>query len=567
MGRKRASVGAAKPRRPAVSNPFEERDNRRQRRVVLNKSGRGTRRNVALARALSHRKREKAILPELKRLGKANVFRDRRFGEHDSSIPEEEKILARFKKLRSNRSLYDLSDTDVNGQRSGKKKRKMELTHLGQSLSVEDDEVQEEKEFKRLMKEHGLMDADEGDGSEDDDDVKLDATELMQRVHDAAKISENIKKSKREIMEEVVAKAKLFKMERQRQKEFDEEERDRLDADFREIMHEGLLDMRPTRKDKKKKEFEGMMERLKNGEAAIQEDTEEEHEEDEYDKTISSLAFEARIAASDRTLTPEEKAKRELEKLQEQQKDLEARMKGIVEEEDPKTKQAADEIFFASEEVTKQEDEEKSDEDGKEESDDADSIEEELMHQMMQNVKSKRTGRISVDERADTIEKAKAELPFVINVPESHVEFITFIDKHGCRRKELGVVLDRMRKCNSKHLKDENRQKLEQLQRILIDHVALLAERYVAAKEECEEEMQACFDGVFHLAREISDSTAKVFGERLQKMRTVLMKQLREATLTSNAGGDYGSDVVKLSRGGSIFERRKQGGHKVSYRE
>ena len=69
------------------------------------------------------------MLPEYERKGRAGGIVDRRFGENDSTLTPEERMLERFTKERQRTSRgvdFNLEDDE-------------ELTHYGQSLSALDD--------------------------------------------------------------------------------------------------------------------------------------------------------------------------------------------------------------------------------------------------------------------------------------------------------------------------------------------------------------------------------------------------------------------------------------------
>lgn len=613
-----------KAKAAALSNPFEERDNRKQKRDVLNRNLKGSKRNVALARSLAHEKRKRTLLGEFKEMGKANSFQDKRFGEKNEDISEEEKMLERFKKLRSKRGLYDLSDTDGKGA-ANRKKSKVEFTHLGQSLSESGGaDMEMEEEFKRLLREEGL---DEDDGS--DPGEKIDANALMEQIQSASN-NDDRSKSKKEVMQEVIAKAKMFKLNRQREKEQDDEERERLDDAFKGLMSDGLFHLRPTRRQRQAKEMEDMMERLrksKEAKSGEEQDTEQndkppkstddddEDEDDDFDRTVRGLVFEARAAASDRTLTPEERAKREFEKLKEQQEALERRMKGHFSDEEEsddedlsgkrrKRKNQPKKSFFEStgsdEEEAEEDDEEGEDEDeeadedeeeGDSEDDDDDSddsdadqeLERHLLEQLAlrkkedeAKAKAKSTKRkgISIDRRADLIEEAKEELPFILDAPESHGDLLKLMDKYNCADK-MGEVVKRIRTSNSIHLLAENREKMNRFLEILVDHYVWVVERHAAACNDFEEDtpeglvtynetLKACLKSIYELCHDIKDTAGQVFCNRLGRMQLTLGKQLSNAAaFGANAGGDFGCLSTHLSKGGSLYHRKK-GGHKVS---
>jgi hypothetical protein len=65
---------------------------------VLNRKVKGANRNVAEARKAAVEKRQKTIGVEYKNRDKVNSFVDKRFGEDDENLTNEEKMLMRFAK-------------------------------------------------------------------------------------------------------------------------------------------------------------------------------------------------------------------------------------------------------------------------------------------------------------------------------------------------------------------------------------------------------------------------------------------------------------------------------------
>ena len=137
------------------------------------------------------------------------------------------------------------------------------------------------------------------------------------------------KKSKKEIMEELIRKSKLFKAERQMQKEQDEDERERLDDVLQDLLRatDSGLKMRKTRAEEK----EEMMQRLLSGKSSEggKKDDEKKPERDAFDTMALDISREARAAAaSNRTKTAEEIAKEDREELERLEQEREARMRG-----------------------------------------------------------------------------------------------------------------------------------------------------------------------------------------------------------------------------------------------
>jgi nucleolar protein 14 len=151
----------------------------------------------------------------------------------------------------------------------------------------------------------------------------------------------NVKKTRNEIMKEVILKSKTFKRERQMQKEMDLNVQEDLDKDLEEIR--GMLAPMPTRIKSEGKmvvnqERLGMLNGFDGSKAQITgELAKDQQEPSDYDKVFRELAFEKRAKPTDRQKTEEEIAidmKKELEK---QEARRIRRMKGLPSDDEEDT--------------------------------------------------------------------------------------------------------------------------------------------------------------------------------------------------------------------------------------
>jgi len=239
--------------------------------------------------------RKETLLVEYKQLRKSNAFIDRRFGEDDEALTADERALLRFQKQRlrdlagSKFTLSDAGDDGPGGQEEP-------LTHLGRSLAE-------------------LEDGGPGWGSDDEDDAGLD-DQLTRDLHfgggfvpsqrgsrggddDAAPA---VHKSKKEVMEEIIAKSKMHKALKAQQKEEDDKEIDALDAQWKDLVGgTALLGMlRPKG--------------AKLGAQAV------DDSDKRFDVLTKELVFEAKAQPGERTLTAEELAEFERRRLEELEK-------------------------------------------------------------------------------------------------------------------------------------------------------------------------------------------------------------------------------------------------------
>ncbi|RKP07461.1 nucleolar protein 14, partial [Thamnocephalis sphaerospora] len=118
-------------------NPFETKTTRQKHEVVGRKT-KGIVGRPGLTKQVGEEKRRKTLLVEMHNKNKAGGIVDRRFGENDTNMSLEDKMLERFTKERQRRSrsggagarTFNLED-DGSGDESGL----MNLTHMGQSLA------------------------------------------------------------------------------------------------------------------------------------------------------------------------------------------------------------------------------------------------------------------------------------------------------------------------------------------------------------------------------------------------------------------------------------------------
>ena len=230
--------------------------------------------------------RKDTLLVEYRQLKKNNAFVDRRFGENDEGLTQEEKALLRFQKQRSKElasSKFALGDEQEDDFKDDV------LTHLGQSI------VDTEGEGP-----WSTVEEDDGRGNE--------AERLLEQYHfgGGGTDEEDRHKTKKEIMEEVIAKSKMFKAMKAKEKEGDLEATAALDDAWKEISQNQLAGMvRPTG---------SRVEENMKSKALMTED------DRKFDAITRELVFEAKAQAGDRTLTKEELADLERQRLEELEK-------------------------------------------------------------------------------------------------------------------------------------------------------------------------------------------------------------------------------------------------------
>nr|XP_037839080.1 nucleolar protein 14 isoform X2 [Chlorocebus sabaeus] len=457
-----APAGARGGPAKANSNPFEVKVNRQKFQIL----GRKTRHDVGLpgvSRARALRKRTQTLLKEYKERDKSNVFRDKRFGEYNSSMSPEEKMMKRFaleqQRHHEKKSIYNLNEDE-------------ELTHYGQSLAD-------------IEKHNDIVDSDSD--AEDRGALSAELTAahfgggggLLHKKTQQEGEEQGKAKSRKELIEELIAKSKQEKRERQAQREDALELTEKLDQDWKEI--QTLLSHKTPKSENR--------------------DKKEKPKPDAYDMMVRELGFEMKAQPSNRMKTEAELAKEEQERLKKLEAERLRRMLGKDEDENVKKPKhvSADDLNDGfvldkddrrllsykdgkmnveedgQEEQSKEDsdpesNEEEGDSSGREDTEENDSpdshsdlesnveSEEENEKPAKEQRQTPGRGPMSGKERAG--EAAGDELPY------------TFA---GRSMEEQLLVVERIQKCNHPSLAEGNKEKLEKLFGFLLEYVGDLA--------------------------------------------------------------------------------------------
>uniref|UniRef100_UPI0037E97761 nucleolar protein 14 n=1 Tax=Semicossyphus pulcher TaxID=241346 RepID=UPI0037E97761 len=480
------------------NNPFEVKINRKKFDVL----GRKSKHDVGLpgvSRSKAINKRKETLLKEYKQKNKSNKLIDRRFGEYDTKMAPEDKILKRFamerQRVHDKKDVYNLNEEE-------------ELTHYGQSLAemekfndlVNSDDESEEK---------GLLSAEltashfGGGGGL----LRKKASGDQQEEEGSQRA-----KSRQELIEELIQKSKQEKRERQVQKEEAQELTEKLDQEWKSIQ---ALMVKKTPK----------------GESADK--PEEKPKPEEYDMMVRELGFEMKAQPSEKMKTPEELAREAREKLQKLESDRLRRMMGeevgdgaqsqihisaddlndgfILDKEDKKTLsyqdgkwnigeesegdkedeeddeeeegEAGDEEEESEAEEVEEEEEEEEDEDeegsgDEEEEEDGHSdleSEQESEDEERQDENTSAKPTLSKEEVKAQQEAAKAELPYTFTAPESYSDLKDLL--HGHTPENQRIILARTQKCNHPSLAVGNKLKLQKLFGFLLEYIGEVATR------------------------------------------------------------------------------------------
>ncbi|XP_076835820.1 nucleolar protein 14 [Brachyhypopomus gauderio] len=480
------------------NNPFEVKVNRKKFEVL----GRKSKHDVGLpgvSRSKAINKRKKTLLKEFRLKHKDNKLIDRRFGEYDTNMAPEDKILKRFalerQRTQAKKDLYNLNEDE-------------ELTHYGQSLA-EIEKLTDMVDSDSDTEERGLLSA------------ELTAANfggggglLRKKTCEDGEEGRGKPKTRQELIEELILKSKQEKRERQAQKEEAEVLTEKLDQDWKSI--QGLLAHKAPKADR-----------------------EEPHQPklDAYDMMVRELGFEMKAQPSEKLKTAEELAREEGERLRKLEVDRQKRMLGDVGENKPPSHLSADDLndgFILDKDDRKtlsyqdgkwnineggdeegekdsleddgegNEEEEDNDDGEEEEKDYADEETEEEEEEGHSDLESEQGSGVDDDDDDDEVEKqdedegkggeqmktndeevvsqeemkamqeaARDELPYTFKAPESYGDLKAMLQGHSAEQQRL--IVERTQKCNHPSLAIGNKNKLQRLFGFLLEYVGELA--------------------------------------------------------------------------------------------
>ncbi|KAI5982665.1 Nop14-like protein [Pisolithus albus] len=461
--------------------------------------------------------RERTLLKELEERGRVGGIVDRRFGENDPSMSLEERMLERFTRERQRTSkadMFNLEDEE-------------ELTHYGQSLSKVND-----------FDDFGIPMDDDDDDDDDEGDRLADNQE-----------EPTSKKSKKDVMAEVIAKSKEHKLRRQMEKEEGENIRHQLDQDFDSL--KSLLyvsDPSPPE------------DALDNSAETSVPD--EKDDSLDYDKQVRELAFDKRAKPKDRTKTEEELALEKKEALEKAERRRQRRMLG----QDPddsdddmadgrKRKRAPvgddlDDDFVEDDSAVVGAGLDEQDlvsggaDDGEAESEttadtsDGDSEEDEDNYSVSGESANGELGSEQADF-TDTTTTHQAprrkssgvpkELPYTFPAPASHEEFLEIVE--DVQDEDVPVVVERMRAIYHPSFAPDNKLRLQTLTRVLVDHIL-----YITSPPKPRIKLvSSLIPHLFALSRSYPSEAAEYFIGKLSLMYKNLNRGLASGVLEANS--------------------------------
>lgn len=577
---RRLQRGAALENIREQFNPFQFKTNARGPKFEVTtdkpEKKKGILGRPGMAKALGEERRKETLLVEMQRRNRVGGIFDRRFGEGDPSMTPETAAAQRFamekQKAHKKSSMFDLEDDDEPGHG-------ISLTHGGKSLTFgEDGELLDD--FDEEISE---------DGS-DMSDLEEHNRKRLKRLRDQVASHEEgdqeepeRKKSKKEVMEEVIAKSKLHKYERQAAKEDDEDLRLELDKDTADIRR--LLMAKHRRTDPEKPHGGETQDGSKPAALA---GVDKDAFEKDYDLAVKKMVADKRAKPTTRTKTEDQIAEEQSSRLRELEEKRLRRMRGEEvsdsEEDDddisdvePTSKKPAveiirgdgedadfglgkgikmrptatelgfddeddfvidDDLVASGSDLDDLEDDEafdeSDDEDGPAEIDEDD--DDEFTRGLLTETEIKDAVFREAKQGQDGVQ-AEDGLPYTFPCPQNHSEFLEVIEP--ITLSKLPTVVQRIRALYHPKLLSENKEKLGNFSRALVQHIAHLGT--VSDDDDLYPALEMLIRHVHSLAKMFPIEIAKEFRSYLEEMG-------QQRPLALNIG-----DLYILTAIGSIF--------------
>jgi nucleolar protein 14 len=505
----------------------------------------------------------------MQRRNKVGGIMDRRFGENDPTMAPEEKMLERFtqekQRRHKNSSAFDLEE-DGEG----------ELTHMGQSLSLDGPTLTDDFDEEGLT----LSDAEDHAADAESSPYKRRrdlGLEDSDREDDELDGQPERKKTKQEVMKEVIAKSKLHKYERQAAKDEDDDLREELDKEMGELhalLRGGIR--RPTAA--KPLDVPGMNPER----AALLAGSDKIKFDKEYDLRLRQMAQDKKSKPTERSKTEDEKLAEQSRRLQELEARRIRRMQGEPDSEDVErehetkvslgegdgdgeddfglgsgirarnSQNAQEELAVEDEDdfiidddlVASGSDLDTSDEDSLSEEDDDAVVgdDSEFLDGLLTKEESSRpefltgaNGPLQEMELEDA-NGVNGDLAYTFACPQSHDELLDITK--GVVVEDLPTVVRRIRALYHPKLKSENKAKLGHFTVALVDHVHHLANLSPPAPFDI---LEALVRHIHSLAKTFPVEVANAFRKHLKNWNDL-------RALMPSAG-----DLVLLAAIGNIF--------------
>lgn len=315
-------------------NPFEVKAPSRTPKfdISSNKPSKKVVERPAVTRGLGEERRRATLLKELQSRNKVGSMNDRRFGEDDPNMTPEQKAAERFARqaMRVGRK-NDMFNLEEDGD------DELTLTHGGRALDF-DGKVKAVKPLQNDFEESVSGSESEDFDAADDRPRKRLRLDEVEAAADAEEDDQEViterRKTKKEVMQEVMAKSKAYKAARQAQKEDDEDLRAELDQGLGDIFA-ALTQQKPKgRQQLPSPPVTDSEPSIDPSRAAMLAGKSREEAEKDYEANVRQMALEARSKPTFKTKTDEQKAAEEKARLEELERERLRRMRGEPESSD-----------------------------------------------------------------------------------------------------------------------------------------------------------------------------------------------------------------------------------------
>lgn len=524
-------------------NPFEVKAPARPVKfeVTSNKPSKSGPGRPGVTKGLGEERRRETLLKEIQSRNKVGGILDRRFGENDPTMTPEQRAAERFAKQNERKakknSMFNLEDDE--------EEEEMILTHGGEVLGMGDFNMSKRDDFD----ENDLGSSDESiDYNADDINdrprkrLRLDVEDQTDGLAEVADQLPERKKSKAEVMKEVVAKSKLYKYERQQAKEDDDDLRAELDKDMSGI-YEAMREFRGRPKPLPTPPSTDGGLAMNPERAAMLAGKDPKAIEKEYNERMRQMALDARSKPSTRTKTDEEKAAEEAARLQDLERKRLKRMQGEEESSGDEAEQAPKEVDFEEKDdaevfgisqpaaTSARQEIDVEDEDEFVLDDELIASDSDVEMASQSSSDGSQEGESEVEDDGDddfinglvlpptTVNGISAStngdstLAYTYPCPQTHKELLATLQ--GTKAGDLAVIVQRIRALYHSRLAEDNKEKLGKFGIALVKHVAYTADQ---ARPPDFSVIESLLRHLHSMAKTHPDAIAFGYRSRLRKI-------------------------------------------------
>ncbi|XP_046571254.1 nucleolar protein 14-like [Haliotis rubra] len=497
------------------TNPFEVKVNRQKHQVLGRKIAKHDRGLPGVSRSKANKRRKETLLQEYEQRFKANKLVDRRFGENDTSLSVEDKMLKRYAMEREKHtggSKFNLNDDE-------------ELTHYGQSLSeiekFDDPEISDEDEDSGKIGGKAIIGGFGG--------------QSLHRAFDRQSEREKTVELTEELDEQWKDVAQLLRGMTTGKTEKQPAKNDDYDITVRELKFEikgKATDRLKTEEELAKEEKERLenleADRVRRMKGVLPHSVRPQSQHFSADSLDDGFVLDTddRNRGKVRFLEEEEEDSEEDEEEGDEEKEMNEKEEGGGEEEDGGGEESGDEESDAGDNDNDDNDNDGADEADKDNSDEhsegesedsfgdvlSDSEEEKDNEESVTKTKSilkkKPETKTEKKKKKEVQEAAAKELPYTFEAPDNYDALLDML--HGRSDTDQLTIIERIRKCHHASLADGNKAKMETLLQLLIHYYGRLALQEVPSLSLIDKLTGHIYD--------LTQSTPNVAAETLQEI-------------------------------------------------